>query len=831
MIEALKKPMAIGEMAAPASCLPRENLVDILLMEDDALKSLLEDEDVIVIRGAFCPDKALASLADRVGGVLHGKAAQASAPVAEEYLILGDATAGGLAEYFRNSHFWENDWLLSRGNCAVSIMAANGTGEPGGQTEFCRTAAAWDSLTVAEQHELAPMRVLHAFWHDKLYHEREPQHARLVQWMADQSGEFPLAQRLPGGRKCLLAADSAIQVVGRDFAGSEEFLGCLRDWMTEPRFVYHHDWQPGDLVIWNSASVMYRNLPRAGNPIWKIPVIVRDRRSWHVRGPCRRGFGALLACSAAICVNVAPKWRKWHHIRIVLAGRLVPPCAKQVLLSRTSGLQFLGKPKSRRTESVDAPGVDAPAAGYCLIRRACRHFVQQDRPSLCRPVCASLVCNCHEFPAMNVLVLHSRGSEDHAGIASRLDDLMAVLRADRGDVRVITRDLGALVPIEVPALREMGTPDAEKPAYRATRARSDLLVEELEAADLVVIAAPTGQHAVAPALTEWFRHAVRSKAYGAPVYPLCLAQDLRNWFDHVIRADRTFFHSAQGPQGLLADKRALVLAAHDSPWRKGPMVVHQVHSIETLLRFMGIEDVFTIAADDDTGGEDDGGDAAGSYDIGDNRDHAPGANVRRPGASTIMAARSALRLMIPTLLMGIVPVMAVQDLDDEASATFPGQIPPRAYHAGPVMDPGRSARIVTLHNEERARMQTAPLAWDEALARDAAGWAWELARTGEFEHASEDQLRGQGENLFMGTAGAFSVDDMIGAFLEERSDFQPGVFPDVARDNDWEGVGHYTQIIWPTTRRVGCAVARARGMDVMVCRYFPSGNVYGERVP
>jgi hypothetical protein len=193
--------------------------------------------------------------------------------------------------------------------------------------------------------------------------------------------------------------------------------------------------------------------------------------------------------------------------------------------------------------------------------------------------------------------------------------------------------------------------------------------------------------------------------------------------------------------------------------------------------------------------------------------------------------RSALRLLIPTLVLGVVPTMAVQDLEGLAAAGFPGQIPQPRYQSGPVMDAGRSARIVTLHNEERAHVQTGPLVWDEALARDAAGWARDLARTGRFEHASEDQLRGQGENLFMGTAGTFSVDDMIGAFLEERRDFRPGVFPDVARDNDWEDVGHYTQVIWPTTRRIGCAVARSREMDVLVCRYYPSGNVYGERVP
>ena len=124
-----------------------------------------------------------------------------------------------------------------------------------------------------------------------------------------------------------------------------------------------------------------------------------------------------------------------------------------------------------------------------------------------------------------------------------------------------------------------------------------------------------------------------------------------------------------------------------------------------------------------------------------------------------------------------------------------------------------------------------PLAWDEGLAVAAKQWALELARSGHFEH-SPRELRGpQGENLFMGTAGAYSIDEMIDDFLEEREDFIPGTFPDVARDGSWHNVGHYTQIIWRKTRTVGCAIARGHGQDYLVCRYFPAGNVMGQRVP
>jgi len=148
-----------------------------------------------------------------------------------------------------------------------------------------------------------------------------------------------------------------------------------------------------------------------------------------------------------------------------------------------------------------------------------------------------------------------------------------------------------------------------------------------------------------------------------------------------------------------------------------------------------------------------------------------------------------------------------------------------------VMAPTNAARILALHNRERQRTGTPPLEWDEALARNALGWAQVLAASGRFEHSPPGLRRNQGENLFMGTIGYYPVPAMIGAFLKERTDFAPGVFPAVSRSGSWHNVGHYTQVIWRDTRRVGCAIARGRHDDVLVCRYWPAGNVMGQRVP
>jgi hypothetical protein len=141
------------------------------------------------------------------------------------------------------------------------------------------------------------------------------------------------------------------------------------------------------------------------------------------------------------------------------------------------------------------------------------------------------------------------------------------------------------------------------------------------------------------------------------------------------------------------------------------------------------------------------------------------------------------------------------------------------------------ARLLSAHNAERRAARVAALGWDPLLAAGAASYAQHLAVTGTFQHSIRRARRGVGENLWMGTRGAFSLERMIGDWASEKRWFRAGVFPHVSRTGRWDQVAHYTQIIWPTTTRVGCGLATGRGRDVLVCRYAPAGNIDGRGVP
>ncbi|WP_297086863.1 CAP family protein [Thermoleptolyngbya sp. C42_A2020_037] len=137
--------------------------------------------------------------------------------------------------------------------------------------------------------------------------------------------------------------------------------------------------------------------------------------------------------------------------------------------------------------------------------------------------------------------------------------------------------------------------------------------------------------------------------------------------------------------------------------------------------------------------------------------------------------------------------------------------------------------MLASHNRYRTELNLPPLRWSDQLAQNAQGWADELAARGgrRLEHS---QGTGEGENLWMGTSGYFSYDDMVTGWGDEKRYFRLGTFPNVSTTGNWADVGHYTQIIWRNTTHVGCALSTAGGNDILVCRYSPPGNYSGRRV-
>lgn len=112
------------------------------------------------------------------------------------------------------------------------------------------------------------------------------------------------------------------------------------------------------------------------------------------------------------------------------------------------------------------------------------------------------------------------------------------------------------------------------------------------------------------------------------------------------------------------------------------------------------------------------------------------------------------------------------------------------------------------------------MAWSDELAAVAQAWADNLKASGcAFEHSGN---RRYGENLsYFMPEGMMSPEDVATGWYDEVSayDFRAGRFG--------FNTGHFTQLVWAASTRLGCGVSMCNGGELWVCNYDPPGNVQG----
>jgi FMN-dependent NADH-azoreductase len=149
------------------------------------------------------------------------------------------------------------------------------------------------------------------------------------------------------------------------------------------------------------------------------------------------------------------------------------------------------------------------------------------------------------------------------------------LRGEYPGLTLIERDLGANpVPhLTVDSAAVIRGAEPQNAAQAEALAFSDKLIGELKAADTIII--------------------------GAPMYNFGMPSTLKAWFDYILRAGVTFRYTEAGPEGLLPNKRAIVVMTRAGFYSEGPARVmdSQEPHIRTLLGFMGITDVTFVRAE------------------------------------------------------------------------------------------------------------------------------------------------------------------------------------------------------------------------------------------
>jgi alpha-ketoglutarate-dependent 2,4-dichlorophenoxyacetate dioxygenase len=155
------------------------------------------------------------------------------------------------------NQLWHSDSSFMKPRAAYSMLHAVVLPSWGGNTEFADLRSAYDTLPEATKKEIEGLEAEHFALHtrillgDDAYTDEQKKEIAPAVW--------PLVDTHPGsGRKVLFVGVHARQILGWPTAESRMFIADLLEHATQRERVYVHQWQVGDLVIWDNRATLHR---------------------------------------------------------------------------------------------------------------------------------------------------------------------------------------------------------------------------------------------------------------------------------------------------------------------------------------------------------------------------------------------------------------------------------------------------------------------------------------------------------------------------------------------------------------------------------------------
>ena len=220
----------------------------------EPLRELLEQRGVLIFPAIRLTDEEQRQFASTIG-----------TPTAQGerglHKISLDEKVTATAKYLKGTVLWHVDGWNDPVPAKGTVLTAHVLSETGGQTEFSNAYAAYEELPEETKARIADLKVAHTMEgtqrgiHDVVTPEME------ADWASFHIHRHPLVWTHRSGRKSLLLGSSADWIEGMDRDESAALLAELKAWAAQPRFVYRHEWQIGDMVVWDNCGVLHRVEP------------------------------------------------------------------------------------------------------------------------------------------------------------------------------------------------------------------------------------------------------------------------------------------------------------------------------------------------------------------------------------------------------------------------------------------------------------------------------------------------------------------------------------------------------------------------------------------
>ena len=174
---------------------------------------------------------------------------------------------------------WHADSTYMPVQAKGAVFSAEIVPTVGGRTGWADMRAAYDALDGDTREKVEKLSAYHSLHYSqsKLGHETRKADGEYSGYGL-HDGPVPLRPLVKvhpeTGRRSLLIGRHAHNIPGMDKAESERFLEGLVEFACQPPRIYHHDWRPGDVVVWDNRCLLHQATP------WDM---TQPRVMWHSR--------------------------------------------------------------------------------------------------------------------------------------------------------------------------------------------------------------------------------------------------------------------------------------------------------------------------------------------------------------------------------------------------------------------------------------------------------------------------------------------------------------------------------------------------------------------
>ena len=234
----------------------------------DTLRGLFEEHSALLFRAQDFGDEAHMALARRFGEIEDRLADERKPGEAYEVPKVSNVRAdGGVSDEMdlhtlnlKSNMLWHADSTFLPRPALTNILIGRVATSEGGATELASTRAGWAAMPDDLKNRIRGRGVWHRYSHSRA--QISPELAKLPMFNKWPDQHWRAVWTNPAnGREALYVASHAYLVDGYSEVESADLIRELIAFCTQPQFTYSHQWEVGDVLMWDQRAVLHRGTP------------------------------------------------------------------------------------------------------------------------------------------------------------------------------------------------------------------------------------------------------------------------------------------------------------------------------------------------------------------------------------------------------------------------------------------------------------------------------------------------------------------------------------------------------------------------------------------